>query len=138
MTSRSDVLRAVPLFQGMTDPSIDQIAGLAHEASFSTGSVIFYEGDPGETFLVIVDGRAAVDRRGERVAEMSAGDFLGEISLIDNGPRTATVTAIEPINALVIRSDGFNRLMNDYPAVRLGILNAMAQRVRRTSEAVSD
>ena len=73
MTSRSDVLRAVPLFQGMTNSSIDQIAGLAHEASFSTGSVIFYEGDPGETFLVIVDGRAAVDRHGERIAEMSAG-----------------------------------------------------------------
>src|SRR5436190_20486225 len=107
MTSRSDVLHAVPLFQGMTDQSIDQIAGLAHEAKFSAGSVLVYEGDPGETFIIIVEGRAAVDRRGERVAEMSAGDFLGEISLVDNGPRTATVTAIDPIQALIIRSDGF-------------------------------
>ena len=132
MSTKAEVLRSVPLFQGMTDPSIDQIAGLAHEARFSSGSVIFYEGDPGETFLVIVDGRVAVDRHGERVAEMSAGDFLGEISLIDGRPRSATVTATAAIDALAIDRAGFTRLMDDFPSVRHDLLNALTQRVRAT------
>ena len=115
MTTRSDVLRSVPLFEGMTDRSVDEIAGLAEETDFETGAVLVREGDPGDTFIVILDGRATVDQGGARIREMSAGDFLGEISLIDHGPRTATVTAVEPIHALVVRCDGFDLLMNRYP-----------------------
>ena len=69
---------------------------------------------------------------------MSAGEFLGEISLIDHGPRTATVTATEPIDALVVHSDDFYRLINDFPAVRLAVLTALTQRIRRRRPAISD
>ena len=69
---------------------------------------------------------------------MSSGDFLGEISLIDHGPRTATVTALEPIQALVVSCDGFERLVSDYPAVRYGILSALTQRIRSQVTAESD
>ncbi len=138
MTSRSDVLRAVPLFEGMTDRSVDEIAALAAETDYPAGAILVREGDPGDTFIVIVDGRATVDRGGEPIAEMSGGDFLGEISLIDHRPRSATVIAVEPIHALVVRCDGFDRLMNDYPAVRLGILTALTRRLRRTTPAISD
>ena len=84
MTRPSEVLRAVPLFQGMTDRD-RRDRRLAVEADFSTGTRSCREGDPGETFLVIVDGRATVDRHGERIGEMSAGDLLGELSLIGDG-----------------------------------------------------
>jgi CRP/FNR family transcriptional regulator, cyclic AMP receptor protein len=130
-------LRAVPLFSGCTDKELAFIASRADEVDIPAGKVLTETGKSGGDFFIILDGKAEVEAtQGKRT--LGPGDFFGEIALIDNGPRTATVTAIEPINALVIRSDGFNRLMNDYPAVRLGILNAMAQRVRRTSEAVSD
>jgi CRP-like cAMP-binding protein len=122
----------------MTDRSIEAIAGLAEESDFPSGSVLVREGDPGETFMVIVDGRASVDRGGERIREMSAGEFLGEISLIDHGPRTATVTAVEPIRALVVRCDGFDRLMNEFPVVRNDILSALTQRIRAQGPALSD
>ena len=138
MTTTSDFLRSVPLFEGMTDRSIDAIARLTEDATFPAGAVLVEEGRPGDTFIVIVDGRATVDKGGARIRELAAGDFLGEISLIDGGPRTATVTAIEAIQALVIRHDGFDRLMDEFPAVRLEILTALTQRLRTRTPAISD
>jgi CRP-like cAMP-binding protein len=88
--------------------------------------------------LVIIDGRATVERHGEVIGEMSAGDFLGEISLIDGGPGSAMVTAVEPIHALVIACDGFRRLMDSYPPVRMDILTALTLRLRRDAPSVSD
>jgi CRP-like cAMP-binding protein len=136
--SSPDVLRSVPLFEGMTEASIDSIGRLTHPIEYGSGDALVREGDPGETFIIMVTGRAVVDQGGKRIREMSAGDFLGEISLIDHGPRTATVTAVEPIDALVVGADDFGRLMDDHPAVRLEILTALTQRIRRTAAAVSD
>ena len=136
--SSPDVLRSVPLFQGMTEASIDSIGRLTSPAGFGAGDVLVREGDPGDSFIIIVSGRAVVDQGGQRIREMSSGAFLGEISLIDHGPRTATVTAVEPIDALVVGADDFGRLMNDYPAVRLGVLMALTQRIRRQAAAISD
>ena len=136
--SSPDALRTVPLFQGMTEGSIDSIGGLARPAEFESGDVLVREGDPGDSFIILVSGRAVVDQGGRRIREMGAGEFLGEISLIDHGPRTATVTALEPIEALAVGADDFGRLMEDYPAVRLAILTALTQRIRRQAAAISD
>lgn len=138
MTTTSDVLRSVPLFHGMTDRTVEAIEGLAEEATYPSGAVLVREGDPGDCFIVIVNGRATVDQGGQAIRELSAGDFLGEISLVDGGPRTATVTAVDPIQALVVRRDGFDRLMTDYPPVRLDVLTALTQRLRERTPAVSD
>jgi CRP/FNR family transcriptional regulator, cyclic AMP receptor protein len=138
MTTTADVLRTVPLFQGMTDAAVEAIGGLAEEADFAAGDVLVREGDPGDAFIVIVGGRATVDQGGTTVRELSAGSFLGEISLIDGGPRSATVTAVEPIHALVLHRDGFDRLMHDFPVVRLDLVTALTQRLRQRAPAVSD
>lgn len=138
LATRSDVLRSVPLFQGMTDRAIEAIAGLAEDAEFPAGAELTREGSSGESFIVIVTGRAAVDVGGRQVRELSAGEYLGEISLIDGGPRTATVTATEPIQALIVPRVGFEKLMNDYPVVRLDVLNALTHRIRETTPALSD
>jgi CRP/FNR family cyclic AMP-dependent transcriptional regulator len=138
MPTVPEVLRSIPLFQGMTDRAIDAIAGLAEDASFPTGAELTREGEPGESFIVIVDGRASVEIGGRRVRELAAGDYLGEISLIDGRPRTATVTALEPITALLVPRAGFERLMDDYPSVRLDVLNALTSRLRERTPTVSD
>ena len=104
----------------MTDSAIDAIAGLAEPGHYAAGDTLVRQGDPGETLIVIVEGRATVDQDGTEIRRLANGDFLGEISLIDGGPRTATVTAETPIEALVIDRAGFDRLMGDHPAVRLG------------------
>jgi CRP/FNR family transcriptional regulator, cyclic AMP receptor protein len=138
LATKSEVLRSVPLFQGMTDRAIEAIGYLALNTTFARGAVITQEGAPGDSFIVIVTGRANVDVGGRQVRELSAGEYLGEISLIDGGPRTATVTAVEPIEALVITRTGFEQLMGDFPAVRLDVLTALTQRIRERTPALSD
>ena len=138
MATISEVLRSIPLFQGMTDRAIEAIAGLAEETSYPVGGELTREGEPGESFIVIVSGRASVEIDGRSVRELAAGDYLGEISLIDGRPRTATVTALEPIDALLVPRAGFERLMDEYPSVRLDVLNALTSRLRERTPTVSD
>lgn len=123
-------LRQVPLFRGMTDPAIDAVAGLAREERYQPGTRLTVEGEPGDAFFVIIDGTAAVTRGRRAVRDLGPGDFVGEISLVDGRPRTATVTAQEPLGALVIRRPEFLALMERFPSVRLGILMAMTERIR--------
>jgi CRP-like cAMP-binding protein len=130
MSTNVEVLRTVPLFQGMSDRSIETIAGLAFETEFPEGATLVREGDPGDRFLIIRNGSAVVDQGGRTVRHLRGGDFVGEISLIDGSPRSATVTATAPVEALCIDRDGFTRLMDEFPAIRHDLLNALTQRVR--------
>jgi CRP/FNR family transcriptional regulator, cyclic AMP receptor protein len=120
MTTNAEALRSIPLFSGMSDGSIEIIAGIVREASFPSG----------DSFLIIRTGSATVEQGGRTLRELGAGDFLGEIALIDGGRRTASVTAVEPIDALVIDRPGFSRLMNDFPVIRFDLVNVLTQRLR--------
>ena len=130
MSAVVDHLANVPLFQGMTESARDAVAGLAQETHFEGGDTITRENDEGDAFYVIVDGRLEVSRNGMTLRELGPGDFLGEISLVDGRPRTATVTATGEVKALVIRRPEFLELMERYGAVRLGVLMALTERVR--------
>jgi CRP-like cAMP-binding protein len=130
MSAVVDHLANVPLFQGMTETARDAVAGLAQETQFEDGATVTREGDEGDAFFVIVDGRFVVSRNGMTLRELGPGDFAGEISLLDGRPRTATVTADGPVKALVIRRPEFLDLMDRYGAVRLGVLMALTERVR--------
>ena len=138
MPTPIEVLRSVPLFQGMTDTAIAAVAGLATESTFPTDANLVRQGEPGDTFIVIAAGSASVHADGRILRTLTAGDFLGEISLLDGGPRTATVTALEPIDALVITRDGFDRLMQENPVIRLDVLQALTRRLRERAPADSD
>jgi CRP-like cAMP-binding protein len=127
----TDVLRGVPLFAGMTDRAIEAISGLTTEVEYRDGEPIVLENDAGESFIVLVSGTAAVDRGGHQVRVLAAGDFLGELSLVDGGPRTATVTARGPVRALEVSRADFRRLFEEFGAVRLDILTALTARIRR-------
>jgi CRP-like cAMP-binding protein len=85
MSTTADVLRAVPLFGGMTDRSIATISQLAEPTSFPAGETLVREGDPGESFIVLTAGEATVEQGGRTLRTLHAGDFLGEISLVDGG-----------------------------------------------------
>ena len=98
--------------------------------------MIVREGDPGDSFIVIVEGSASVTQAGSPIRDLGPGDFLGEIALIDGGTRTATVTATGSIRALTIDRTGFGRLLDEFPVVRLDVLTALAERVRTTSPSV--
>jgi CRP/FNR family transcriptional regulator, cyclic AMP receptor protein len=125
-----DLLRLVPLFRGMTDRSFDAIANLASETSYEADDVLVRQGEPGHEFIILVTGRARVERDGTSIRELVPGDFLGEISLVDGSPRTATVTAIDPIHAVTVQREGFLDLIDRIPVFRLDVLNALTQRIR--------
>jgi CRP/FNR family cyclic AMP-dependent transcriptional regulator len=131
MTTNTEALRAIPLFSGMSDRSIEIIADIVREASFPAGASLVREGEPGETFMVIREGTATVDQGRRKLRDLGAGDFLGEIALVDGGPRTASVTAVEPVEALVIDRSGFSRLMNEFPVIRFDLVSALTQRLRQ-------
>jgi CRP-like cAMP-binding protein len=132
MPVSADMLRLVPLFRGLTDRSFEAIANLASETDYGAGDDLVRQGTPGHEFIIIVTGRARVERDGKQIRELGPGDFLGEISLVDGSPRTATVTAIDPIHAVTIQRDGFIDLIDRIPVFRLEVLNALTQRIRAT------
>jgi CRP/FNR family cyclic AMP-dependent transcriptional regulator len=138
MPIAADLLRSVPLFTGMTDSAIESVGGLAHEVHFASGQELVRQGDEGDSFLVIVEGRATVSQNGETLRGLGPGDYLGEIALIDGGPRTATVTAIEAVRALVVDRSEFKRLIDDFSAVRFHVLTALTQRIRREAPSPVD
>ena len=111
------VLRRSALFMGMTDRMLEAIAELATEVGFDPGEVVVREGDAGDAFFVITAGSAVVEQNGYKLRDLHAGDFLGEISLIDGLPRTATVTATESTTALRLARDDF--LMDQHSSIRL-------------------
>lgn len=137
MTVVADALRTVPLFSGMTDRSIDAVLELVRDVSFAPGEPLTEQGAPGDTFLVLLDGTAGVTQGGRHVRDLGPGDFLGEISLIDGGPRTATVVATSPIRALAIDHEAFTTLLERHPSVRLEILMAVTARLRTYADPLA-
>jgi CRP/FNR family cyclic AMP-dependent transcriptional regulator len=138
MPVTADFLRSVPLFTGMTDAAIESVGGLTHEVQFASGQELVRQGQEGDSFLVIVEGRARVVQNGDTLGELGPGDYLGEIALIDGRPRTATVTAIDPVRALVVERSDFRRLIDNFSAVRFHVLTVLTQRIRREAPSPVD
>ena len=132
MSAVIDHMRKVPLFRGMSTSALETVADRASETTFEDGETVTREGEPGNTFYIVTDGHLHVSKHGTLVSELGPGDFLGEISLVDGGPRTATVTADGRVEALVIRRADFLEMIEWDSAVRLGILTALTQRIRKT------
>ncbi len=130
MIAGTSALRDIPLFSASSDRSLEVIAGIAYETSYPVGAVLVRQGEVGDSLIVIRHGTATVRQDGRELPRLEAGDFLGEIALIDGGPRTATVTAAEPIEALVIGRDGFAQLMEEFPLIRYELVSALTRRLR--------
>lgn len=107
-----------PLFEGCPDSDVREVAAIADEICLPLGRRLITEGAAGEEFILIVSGRAAVFKQGERVAIVGPGDFVGEIALVTGRPRSATVIAISPVTVLVIARPRFLVLLDRLPAMR--------------------
>ncbi|HYV21075.1 MAG TPA: cyclic nucleotide-binding domain-containing protein [Candidatus Bathyarchaeia archaeon] len=126
---RVEQLRSVPLFGGCTDKELAFIASRADEIDIPAGRVLTEKGKSGGDFFVILDGRAEVDAaQGKRT--LGPGDFFGEIALIDNGPRTATVKATTPMRCLVLGHSQFRDVLHQNGEIALKILRAVTERLR--------
>ena len=105
------------------------MALVADELDLGEGRSLTREGEPGREFFVLIEGTAEVRRRGRKINTMNAGDFFGEIALVSDRPRTATVTAASPVRLLVVTDRSFRELMRKVPPIQSKVLAAVAERV---------
>ncbi len=118
----------MPLFEHCGGRDIELIGQLADEVDVPAGKVLIRQGATAQEFFAVIQGSMRVDQNGRQIAKLGPGDFFGEIALVDGGPRTATVTAIEPSRLLVVGHREFHSLLEQNPGIQL---QALAQRVRR-------
>jgi CRP-like cAMP-binding protein len=130
--TKHDLLRAVPLFSRCTRREIAELAGECDELSVPGGTQLTREGAQGREFMVIVDGEAKVTKNGRSVNRLGPGDFLGEIALLADVPRTATVVTERPTLLLVLTDRGFDRVAKRMPTVRTRLLTVLAERLAAT------
>lgn len=126
---RADILGTVPLFAGCAKKDLGKIAAIADEIDLKQGKVLTRQGGPALEFFVLLDGSVEVERDGKRIRTLSTGDFFGEMALVSQRPRTATVTTTTPIRALIITETNFRRLLRENPTISLKVLEAVAERM---------
>jgi CRP/FNR family cyclic AMP-dependent transcriptional regulator len=124
-------LKRAPLFADLSRKELVQLARLSDDVEVPADRVLCKEGDPGRKFFVLVEGKVDVARNGKRVATLGAGDFVGEISLLEPTPRTATVTAKTPVRFFVLTPNDFR--LDENPSVKRKVLRALARRVLELS-----
>jgi CRP-like cAMP-binding protein len=133
--TKIELLRRVPLFAGCTKKELRELAARTDEIDLREGYVLMREGRPGREFVVLVEGTAKVTKDGKKLAELEAGDWVGEIALLTNVPRTATVTASSPIRVLVITDRAFKRLVETMPSIALKVLASVGDRLARDAKS---
>ncbi|HZO49219.1 MAG TPA: cyclic nucleotide-binding domain-containing protein [Gaiellaceae bacterium] len=132
--AKIELVSRVPLFAGCSKRELGRIAAIADELHLAPGAELMREGARGGEFCVLVEGSVDVRRRGRKLRTLSSGDFFGEIALLTDAPRTASVTAAQPVRLLVVERDAFRRLLEDVPAIRDKVLRAL---VARTAPGVA-
>jgi CRP/FNR family cyclic AMP-dependent transcriptional regulator len=120
----------VRLFSTCNKRELARIASLVDEVEAPKGKVLVRQGDTGQECFVIADGKAKATMRGKGTAVLGPGSFFGEMSLLDQGPRSATVTAETDMRLLVLGSREFSALVNEVPTVAVRIMRGLAERLR--------
>jgi CRP/FNR family transcriptional regulator, cyclic AMP receptor protein len=132
--TKTDQLRGVQMFSACTDKELAQIARACDEVALEPDSVIVEEGAAGEEFYLVVTGEATVTRGGQPVGTVTPGGYFGELSLLDPGPRNATVTSETPMTLLKLGRREFGAVLDSWPGVAHKLLEQMAKRLRRADE----
>ena len=134
MAGNVEFLKRVPLFEDLDQRSLESIANAAVEQSYQPGQDVVKQGDTGVGAFIIRSGRVeVVQERGgtsERIGELKAGDVFGEMALLDEFPRSATVRAIEPTTCLGIRRWHFKGILESHPQLALALLPVLTRRLR--------
>ena len=132
--AKSELLASVPLFAELSKKELAQIASIAQELDFAAGKQLIREGGPSREFFILLEGSAEVTRGGKKLATRKAGEFFGEIALVVDRPRVATVTTLEPVVALVVTETNFRRLVRQSPEIALKVMQAVGERLPADGE----
>jgi CRP-like cAMP-binding protein len=132
--SASEPLAKVPVFADLSKKEFKAVSALTTQLPVAAGTALITEGETGREFILIVDGMAEVRVGGEKVATVGPGDFFGEIALLSDGPRTATVIAATDMRIEVIEGRDFRALTADQPKIAEPLKAAMADRLEELDE----
>ena len=139
----NEVVRRAPLFAALDDEASGALLTSMSRVDLPRGEVLFHEGDPGDRLYVITGGkvklgRTSPDGRENLLAVLGPGEMFGELSLFDPGPRTATATAVSDVRLVGLGHQDLRAWLSGRPDVAQHLLQALAQRLRRTNEALGD
>jgi CRP/FNR family transcriptional regulator len=139
---RVALLRRVPVFSDLSDEDLKAVAQVAVARRLDAGSIVFFEGDSGDSCYVVRSGLARAirehpDGRSITLAHFTAGDIFGELAMFDSEPRSATVDTIEPTEVIAIPGRDVQRLIRDYPEIAVKLIRALAHRLRATNERLA-
>jgi CRP/FNR family cyclic AMP-dependent transcriptional regulator len=138
-----DVLMSAPLFAALDEDAASALRSSMTEVAFDKGDVIFAEGDDGDRLYVVLDGKVklgvtSTDGRENLLSVQGPGEMFGELSLFDPGPRTSTATALTDCTLVGLGHADLTAWLTGRPALAQSLLQALAQRLRRTNEAMAD
>jgi CRP-like cAMP-binding protein len=143
LSNVDDVLRQAPLFTALDEEAAAALQASTVEVRLAKGQDLFLEGEPGDRMFVITEGKVklghtASDGRESLLAILGPSELLGELSLFDPGPRTATATALTDATLIAVGHSALRPWLTGRPEVAEALLQALAQRLRRTNEAMAD
>jgi CRP/FNR family transcriptional regulator, cyclic AMP receptor protein len=127
--TKIEALKRSPLFEGLSRKQLTHVARLTDDLDVPAGTVLCEQGARGQEFFVIIDGEATVTRGKKAVATVGAGDFFGEIALLEHVTRTATVTAATPLRFFVVSDRAFEAVLDTDPTIERKVLRALARRL---------
>ena len=132
--TKIDRLQEIPLFEGCSRRQLRAVARIADVLEVPADTVLTQSGDPGEAFFLILDGRVRVEVSPRKRLRLGPGEFFGEMSLLDGGPRTATVAADTDVRILVIPRRNFSLLLSKVPDLMRHLLVVLTRRLRQAEQ----
>ncbi len=129
-------LKNVPLFNACSKKELETVAKAADEIMMTEGSLIVDQGQTGREAFVILSGEVTIKRSGRKVATLGAGDVVGELSLLDHGPRSASAICATDCTLLVIDQRRFVSVLNDVPSIAYKLMGVLASRIRQMDRTV--
>jgi len=132
-----EILGSVPVFEGLSKRQLRQVAAVSEVVDYMAGHSIVREGEIGDTFYVVLHGQAKVTVKGRTIHRAVPGDHFGEISLLDGGPRTATVSSETPMRLLSISRKSFLRAIEKDPQISFAMMGTMARMIRRVDRSLA-
>jgi len=131
-------MRSVPLFSGLKEKQLKSILSNGKQHSYPAGKVIESEGEDGVAFYLIIDGEVEVKRKQRVLAKLGAGDFFGEMTLIDRSPRSSDVVAVSETTCIVVPIWNFRALVRSSSDIAMNLLKALSMRLRESNKALSE
>jgi CRP/FNR family cyclic AMP-dependent transcriptional regulator len=132
------MLAKVPLFSGLTEKDLMDVVSVGAEVSFEQGKTILKQGEPGLSFLLVLEGRVEVRQGRKMIVSTGPGGFFGEMTVFDDKPRSADVVAVEPTRCFGITNWSFLPMLRSNPTVAIAIINELVRRLRRLEDNSSD